>query len=65
MSLVMTADEYAEAYPNGMDMDDREAWSLAVDRDLEADCNCSRAEDGYCPDCGYDAIAAAERRIGA
>lgn len=66
MTLEMTADEYREAYPNGMDDDDREAWALAVDRSRspEDDCAHRNAADGYCPDCGYDAEAAAERRAG-
>lgn len=64
MSLTMTADEYWEAYPNGMDADDMEVWDEAVARDQADECDCTRAEDGYCPDCGYDAVMAAEQAIG-
>ena len=64
MSLNMTADEFHESYPDGMDSEDLAAWNLAVDREAD-DCECVNAEDGFCPDCGYDAIQAAEQRIGA
>lgn len=59
MSLVMTGEEFHEAYGDaGMDEQDMRAWALAVERACEHDDAPAAAEalggrtEIYCPTCG-------------
>lgn len=66
MSLVMTASEFAEAYPNGMDDDDLAAWNHAVEKSCDHGDAIEVAEQIgrdrlYCPTCGVEVSASAIR----
>lgn len=62
MALVMDASEFAEAYPNGMDEDDRAVWAEAVARCCDHDEAVRAAETLgrdrlHCPTCGEEVSA--------